>query len=274
MALDVLTPDATVTEFELHVFELAYVMSLMGVEAVSGLPNAVLFPKDPQLRSKMLAEGERRLIANGWLTPVNGQGAVYNDKLLSMAAAVADPRLSILTRRESAEGERADATIYFNNVEVVEVTQIERQVFRLRDLKSAPEAFHRVRKILGVTPRSEYCNLAVEFRIEAFEKLRRHVAARELSEAIAELADAGFALDTAEDFATALSTPRRKGTVSVLKHISHKVTDVRVLGFYLGENGAWITSVVSESSNRVRAESVDTEGFIRRLVDRVAGINS
>ncbi len=274
MALEVLTPGATVSEFELHVFELAYVLSLMGVESVSGLPNSVLFPKDTQLRIKMLAEGERRLIANGWLTPTNGQGAVYNDKLLSMTAAVADPRLSILTRREASQGERADATIYFNNVEVVEVTQTERQVFRLRDLKSAPEAFHRVRKILGVTPRSNYCNLAVEFRIEVFEKIRRHVVARELSEAIAELAEAGLALDAAEDFATALSSPRRKGTVSVLKHIAHKVTDVRVLGFYLSDSGAWITSVVTESSHRVRAESVDTEGFIRRLVDRVAGINS
>ena len=56
------------------------------------------------------------------------------------------------------------------------------------------------------------------------------------------------------------------------KHVAQKVTDVRVLGFYLGDSGTWLTSVVTESANRVRVEAVDTDGFIRRLVDRVASV--
>ena len=133
MALALLNPGATVNEYELHVFELAYVMSLMGVDSVSGLPSAIIFPPDPKVRKKVLEEGQKRLIANGRLTPVGGQGK-YDERLLSMAAAVADPRFSILTRRETSQGERFDATIYFNNVEAVEVVQTDKQEFRLRRL--------------------------------------------------------------------------------------------------------------------------------------------
>ena len=273
MALNLLTPGATVKECELHAFELAYLLSIVGVDSVSGLPNAVLFPGDPQVRTKVLREGEKKLIANGWLIPQGKQGGAYNDKLLSMTAAVADPRLSLLTRRESPHGDRADAIIYFNNVQVVEVTQSERQVFRLREVKNAAEAFQRVRKMLGVTPQPRHANTTVELRIEVFEKVRQHIQARNIDEAVDELVEVEMARDAAEDFVAAMATPERKGTVSILKHVAHKVTDVRVLGYYLCKGGAWITSVVAQSSNLVRIEGVDTNGFIRRLVDRVAGID-
>jgi hypothetical protein len=271
MALAVLNPGATVNEYELHVFELAYLMSLMGVESVSGLPSAIIFPPDPKVRKKVLDEGQKRLISNGWLTPVGGQGK-YDETLLSMAAAVADPRFSILTRRETSQGERFDATIYFNNVEAVEVVQTDKQEFRLRRLDDAPAAFQQVRKMVGINPRPRFGGTVVALGIEAFDKVRRHTAKKETFEAVTELVQAGMAPEAAEDVARTLSTPERKGIVSVLKHTTKKVTDVRVLGFYLGEEGAWITSVASEAAQQVQIESVDSAGFVTRLVDRVASV--
>jgi hypothetical protein len=269
MALALLNPGVTVNEYELHVFELAYVMSLMGVNSVSGLPSAIIFPADPKIRQKVLNEGQKRLIENGWLTPVGSQGK-YDETLLSMAAAVADPRFSILTRRETAEGERFDAMIYFNNVEAVEVVQTDKQEFRLRRLADAPEAFQQVRKMVGVTPRPKFCSTTIELPIESFDAIRRHAAKKDSSEVASELTAAGLPTMAADDLSRAMSFPQRKGTVSVLKHTMKKVTDVRVMGFYLSENGAWITSVASDAAQRVRIESVDSAGFVTRLVDRVA----
>lgn len=271
MALALLNPGVTVKEYELHVFELAYVMSLMGVESVSGLPSAIIFPPDPKVRKKVLDEGQKRLIANGWLTPVGHQGK-YDEALLSMAAAVADPRFSILTRRETSRGERFDATIYFNNVEAVEVVQTDKQEFRLRRLADAPEAFQQVRKMVGVSPRSRFCGATVELPIESFDTVRRHAAKKESSEAISELTEKGMAFDAADDLTKAMIFPERKGIVSVLKHTMQKVTDVRVMGFYINESSVWVTSVASEAAQQVRIEGVDSTGFVTRLVDRVASV--
>lgn len=272
MALALLTPPGTsVNKFELHVFELAYVLSLMSVETVSGLPAAVMFPKDQSLRKKVLDEGEKRLIAGGLLTPTGAGSGNFSEELLSMTAAIADPRVSILTRRETNQGERSDATIYFNNVEVVEVTQTDRQEFTLKRLADAADAFQRVRKMLGVTPRSIHSDVVHELRVECFEKVRRHALKRESYEAVAELGEAGLSSTAAEDFVEALTTPQRKGTISIMKHVVRKVADVRVMGYYLCGGGAWITSV-NEGAKRVRVECVDSEGFVRRLVDRVASV--
>jgi hypothetical protein len=265
--------------WELHVFELAYVLSLMQVESVATLPDAVLFPKDPKLRKKVLAEGERRLIAGGRITPsATGGRASYDDDLLSMAAAVADPRFSLLTRRQTSQGGRADATIFFNQVEVVEVTQTDRQAFRLRRLATAADAFSRVRKMLGVPPSpARHSAACAEMGIQAFDRIRRHATAGEISEAVLELVEAGLTSDAATDLASSLNSPERKGIVSVLKHIAQKVTDVRVLGFYFRAGSGWLTSVVSESTDRdrtdrVRIEAIDTDGFLRRLTDRVGNL--
>jgi hypothetical protein len=275
MTLHRTTPGTAVSEFKLHVFELAYVLSLMRVESVVALPDGVLFPKDPKIRKKVLAEGEKRLIASGRAIPAKAHGqAAYNEDLLSMAAAVADPRFTILTRRQTVQGERTDATTFFNNVEVVEITQTDRQTFRLRRLPNATNAFQQIRKLLGVTPSPRHAGALVELRIKAFERVRRHIAAAEAAEAVAILVDAGLPLDAAGDLVAALETPQRKGVVSVLKHVAQKVVDVRVLGFYLGDGGTWLTSVVSESANRVRMEAVDVDGFICRLVDRVASVSA
>ncbi|MDC0935909.1 hypothetical protein OAS39_06460 [Pirellulales bacterium] len=260
-------------QFELHVFELAYVLSLMGVESVATLPDSVFFPADPALRKKVLGEGEKRLIADGLIVPGDVPGeASYNDELLSTVAAVADPRFTILTRRETREGKRADATIFFNNVEIVEMTQVQRQVFRLRRLTDSAAAFQQVRKLLGVSASLKHENAAAELRIEAFESVRRRVKEKDESQAQQELVEAGLAADAADELVAALSTPDRKGVVSVLKHVAQKVADVRVMGFYLRDGSTWITSVVSESTREVRVEAVDANSFVHRLVDRVASI--
>ena len=261
-------------QFELHVFELAYILSLMGVESVPTLPDSVFFPADPALRKKVLGEGEKRLIADGLIVPAETPGeAAYNDPLLSAVAAVADPRFTILTRRETREGKRADATIFFNNVEIVEMTQVQKQTFRLRRLTDSATAFQQVRKLLGVAPQVKHEKAVADLRIEAFESVRRCVKEKDEPQATRELVEAGLAEDAAAELVSALATPDHKGVVSVLKHVAQKVTDVRVLGFYLRDGGAWITSVVSESARQVRIEAVDANGFIHRLIDRVATIS-
>ena len=273
MALQLSTPRIAVNEFELHVFELAFVLSLMRVESVAALPDAVLFPQDVKLRKKVLAEGEKRLLANGWHAPNAQPGsAEVNEDLLSLIAALADPAFTILTRRQTAEGQRSDATIHLNNVEIVEVTQTDRQVFRLRRLKDARSAFQQVRKMLGVTPLHKHADFKTELAIEAFEQVRQYVAAEEQHSAVATLVEAGVSPAAADDLIAALATPSRKGVVSVLKHEAQKVTDVRVMGFYLHDGATWITSVAGDSTRRVLLEAVDTDGFICRLVDRVASL--
>ena len=260
-------------QFELHVFELAYLLSLMSVDSVPTLPDSVFFPPNPALRKKVLGEGEKRLIASGLIVPADAPGeATYNEELLSAVAAVADPRFTILTRRETRAGKRADATIFFNNVEIVEMTQVQKQVFRLRRLTDSTAAFQQVRKLLGVAPQMKHEQAVADLGIEAFESVRRCVKAKDESQAQRELVEAGLAEDAAAELVSALATPDRKGVVSVLKHVAQKVTDVRVLGFYLRDGGTWITSVVSESARQVRIEAVDANSFIRRLIDRVATI--
>ena len=274
MAHGLATPRAKVCEFELHVFELAYLMGSMRVDSVAALPNAVLFPKDAALRQKVLGDGQKRLLESGLLeTAAEPSQATYNEDLLSMAAAIADPRMTILARRESRDGQRAYAALFFNDVEAVEVTQPDRQAFRLRQMKDAPDAFQRVRKMVGVPPGSDDQSLAT-LHIKAFEQIRGHAAADESDEAIALLKEAGLSPAGAKGFAAALRTPQRKGIVSVLKHAGRKVTDVRVLGFFLLDGATWLTSTVDDSAECVRIEAVDSDRFVLRLVDRVASLTA
>lgn len=260
-------------QVELHVFELAYLMALMQVKTVAALPDAVLFPKDPKVRSKMHSEGEKLLREGGWLAPNNGAaGDACDETLLSMAAAIADPRFTILTRRETPGGGRADATIYFNKVEIVEVTQIERQVFRLRRLADAPEAFQQVRKMLDVPARPLHAGGTASLRIETFQQVRRQAADGLTEEAAELMIEAGLSPEAAQDLLAALAAPQRKGIVSVLKHVAQKVTDVRVLGYYFRDSAAWLTTVGDERSQQVLVEAVDIEAFVRRLIDRVANV--
>lgn len=262
-----------VQQFELHVFELAYVLSLMGVESVATLPDAVLFPPDPKLRQKILREGEKRLTAQGLMTPGEQAGqANYNDDLLSLTAAVADPRLTILTRRETDQGRRSHATLFFNQVEVVELIQSERDRFSLRRIRDAAEAFQQVRKMIGVAPRVGVVCPAAEVGIATFEGVRQRIKEKNPQGAAGDLVEAGMPAEAAALFIAALATPEQRGVVSVLKHAAQKVVDVRVLGFYLRDGGAWLTSVASEAAQQVRIESVDADTLVRRLVDRVSNL--
>ena len=262
-----------VQQFELHVFELAYVLSLMGVESVATLPDAVLFPLDPKLRQKILREGEKRLTAQDLMTPDEQAGqANYNDALLSMAAAVADPRLTILTRRETDDGRRTHATLFFNQVEVVELIQAQRDRFRLRRLRDAAEAFQQVRKMIGVAPSTACVCPAAEVGITTFEGVRQHIKEKDAQAAAGDLVEAGMSAEAAGHFVAALAAPQRRGVVSILKHVAQKVVDVRVLGFYLRDGGTWLTSVASDAAQQVRIESVDAEAMVRRLVDRVGNL--
>lgn len=274
MALSQLTAAQSVNEFELQVFELAYLLSFMGVETVVGLPDAVLFPKDSNLRKKVLRAGENSLVEKGYLVPTPPRGAAYNDDLLSMTAAIADPRIVIVARRETCGGERANALIFANNVEVVELIQTDRQIFRLRRFSELSEAFQQIRKMLGVPARSRNAGVVAELRIEAFEQIRKLIANHEVGDAVTNLTAAGLSEEWATRFSQTLEQPDRKGTVSVLKLTSQKVSAVRVIGFYHRDGETWITSVVNEAAHLVRTEGVDSEGFLCRLVDRVASVGS
>ena len=267
------TQRTAAVEYQLHAFELAYVLSLMEVDSVAALPNAVLFPKDSKLRKKVLLEGQKQLIAGGKMIPDKSSGqASYDDRLLSLAAAIADPRFTILTRRETSEGERSNAAIFFTNVEIVEVTQTDRQAFRLRGLAEVDDAFRRVRKMLGFVAREDQPEISVELPISTFERVREYATKDEPEEAIVELTAAGLSVDEAENFVMALKKPKRKGVVSILKHAAQKVVDVRVLGFYRSSTAMWLSSVASEPPDRVRLEMLDADGFIRRLAERVASV--
>lgn len=262
-------------ELELHVFELAYVFSLMRVESVAALPDAVLFPKDPRVRKKMLSEGEKRLIESGRLVLSESPGgAEYDDDLLSMAAAVADPSFTILARRQSpdVDADRSDVSIFFNPVEVVEVAHTEKQAFRFRRLPSPNNAFQRVRKMLDIAPTTRFDDTVVQTRIHQFEQVRKHAKAGEPVEAISLMQEWGMTVEAAEDFYRSLSKPKQKGVVTVLKHSEQKVTDVRVLGFQTTDECVWLTSVADESTSQVRAEAVGSERFVTRLVERVADV--
>ncbi|MGL4512183.1 MAG: hypothetical protein ACRCT8_03775 [Lacipirellulaceae bacterium] len=261
------------TEFRLHAFELAYVLSLMRVDSVAALPNAVLFPKDPQVRRKALADGERRLLEAGLLTHDGHSGASdYDDDLLGAAAAVADPRITILVRRETADGSRGDVTLYLNRVVVVEVTQVDRHTFRVRRLDDALDALHRVRKSIGVRPGPPRPSGEAELRIDCFDRVRR--AARDDPDAAAdELEEAGMDCASAAALVEALARPRCKGTVSVLRHVARRVDDVRVVGYYAQEGATWLATTVAGSSSRVRVEAVGIDGFLRRLIERVTSLD-
>jgi hypothetical protein len=192
---------------------------------------------------------------------------------MSMCAAVADPRLVILTRRETIGGERADATIYFNNVEIVEVTQVDRHAFRLRRLVDATTAFHSVRKMLAFPPEPSERHPLAEVRVEVFEQVRRNLASKQPEAALQLLIEAGVQEAVAIRFSTALGTPRRKAVVSVLQVVAQKVVDVRVLGCYFDDETAWVTSVVTKPHNRVCIEAAGANGFLGRLMDRVASFD-
>jgi hypothetical protein len=262
-----------VNEFQLHVFELTYLLSLMRVESVAALPNTVLFPPDAKIRRKVMQDGEKRLIEAGHITPGAVAGtATYNEALLSLVAAIADPQLTILTRRQGDAAERADATIFMTNVEAVEVTQTERHAFRLRQLKDGFDAFQHVRKMVGVTPSPVPPPGATELRIRIFEQVRAAIADNDATQAEQLLADEGVEPVWAHHLVLALAKPQRKGVVSILKHAGQKVTDVRVMGFYQAPTATWLTSVVAQSADLVRIEVVDTELFVSRLVERVASL--
>ena len=146
-----------------------------GAVVSAGMPIVTLTLMDPvrvQIEvsaddERVLETGDRALILPkdpfdpNHLIPVNG--------IVFEKSAVADPRFTILTRRQSSQGERADATMFFNHVEVVEVIQTDRQAFRLRRLRDAADAFQQVRKLLGVTPNTRHAEAFVELRIETFE---------------------------------------------------------------------------------------------------------
>ncbi len=242
----------------------------MRVDSVAALPNTVLFPPDANVRQKVLAEGQRRLIDSGLIVPDGRGNANYDNALLSMTAAVADPRLIILARRESLEGGRYEATLFLNNVEIVEVIRIDKHVYRLTRIRDVPTALQGVRKMLGLPARSSVEPLPIEVRVNVFEQVRQLVAAKNPEGAVQTLIDAQTPPEVAAGFVAALAKPTGKSMVSILRTVSQKVVDVRVLGCYLNRHAAWITTVITKPQERVVIEAADGKKFLSRLTDRVA----
>ncbi|MEN1679684.1 MAG: hypothetical protein AAGJ46_08825 [Planctomycetota bacterium] len=263
-------PAAAVRQFQLHVFELAYLLSLMRVESVAALPDAVLFPPDPDLRRKALAQGQKRLIDAGLLGENETGEGEYDSTLLALAAAIADPRCTVLTRLQTPDGKRVHSTTYLNRVHAVEVTQTGKQEFRVAALDGVADAVQRCRKAMGVPPLAAYEGATAEAPIHEFQAARAALAEGDTCTPVATFTQAGLPRDAAESFAAALATPETKGLVSVLKHAGGQVVGVRVLGLQRFEGASWLTMTRENGTAKVIVQAIDTDGFAGRLGQRIA----
>lgn len=270
MGRPALPPAVAVRQFQLHVFELAYLMSLMRVETVAAMPDAVLFPPDPDVRRKAMAEGQKRLIEAGLLTQNGAGGGDYDGTLLAVSAAIADPRCTVLTRLQTPNGQRRHLTTYLNRVCAVEVTQTGKQEFRVTELAGLPDAMQRCRKAMGVPPLAAHDGASAEVPVSQFQAARAALAEGDTCTPVATFTQAGLPRAAAESLTAALSTPETKGLVSVLKHGGGKVVGVRVLGLQRHDGAAWLTTTRETGAASVVAEAIDTEGFLRRLGERIA----
>jgi len=248
-----------------HPFELSYLLGMMRVESVAGIPDAVLFPAKPELRAKVAAEGLRRLSARRMILPLPEEPgrAVYEEGLLQMAAALADPRMVIIVQRTLADGPRF-ASLFLTNTLALELVQVAKDSFQITPLADATAAFQRIRFSLDIPA---FAPPLPPAHLE--RKDLASIRKPDIEKAAALLPD--WPEDDILSLHRALSTPP-ESTVTLLRRRNMRFSDVRAIAVHRDKEAAWLTIPPIEDSAPLEIFPADTPTFIASLLRLFASL--
>lgn len=257
------------TDFQFHPFELSYLMGLMRADSVAGLPDEVLFPSDQGLREKVFQQGLQRLKKRNLIQPVPEEPgrAVYAEPVLRMAATLADPRVVILVERQGEAGRQA-ATVFLSNADVVELTQVRKDGFRLVQLADAVTALHRIRRMLSIPVFAPEGAGNIPVDRGDFERWRGGDADYAPSQF------PGWPEACVRGFLDAVAAGPPHGTVTLLRRLNQRFASVRMAAVYRRGLQAWLTVPDAEFASRLNVQPVDLPGFVQaqmRLLASLAG---
>lgn len=180
--------------------EMAFLLSLTGVQSLIGLEDNGLFPSDPDKWQALFLQGRAQLERRGWLSqPAGSVQTQINDDLLATISTVAAPRSVIVTTLDQA-GEPARSVTHYLAKRVVEAS-FDGVRYHLAALASPEVMFARLAATLELPVKSPPWE---EFVLS--KERARQAAADPLPEHLLQL---GVPAASTQPFARALHGERR-----------------------------------------------------------------
>jgi len=248
-----------------HPFELSYLLGMMRAESVAGIPDAVLFPAKPELRAKVAAEGLRRLSARKLILPLPDEPgrAVYEEGLLQMAAALADPRLVIIVHLNAPDGPRF-ASVFLTNTLALELVQVSKDSFQITRMLDATAAFQQIRCSLDIPAFAPK---------RAAAKLNRPtlLALREMDPKKAAEHFPEWPEEEVQGLLRALSAGPQS-TVTLLRRRNLRFSDVRAIAVHRDNDAAWLSVPPTDDTGPLEILPADTTTFITSLLTLFASL--
>jgi hypothetical protein len=248
-----------------HPFELSYLLGMMRAESVAGIPDAVLFPAKPELRAKVAAEGLRRLSARKLILPLPDEPgrAVYEEGLLQMAAALADPRLVIIVHVDTPDGPRF-ASVFLTNTLALELVQVSKDSFQVTRLMDVTAAFQQIRYTLDI-PAFAPKRPSAKLDRPALLALRT----MEMEQAAAHFPE--WPEEELQGLLKALSAGPQS-SVTLLRRRNQRFSDVRAMAVYRDNEAAWLSIPPTNDKDPLEILPADTPTFIASLLTLFASL--
>ena len=180
--------------------EMAFLLSLTGIQSLIGLEDDGLFPSDPDKWQALFLQGRAELEGRGWLQqPAGSVQTQINEDLLATISTVAAPRSVLVTTLDQA-GQPAQSVTHYLAKRVVEAS-FDGARYHLAVLASPEVMFARLAATLQLPVKSPPWD---EFVLS--KERARQAAADPLPEHLLQL---GVPAGSTQPFARALHSERR-----------------------------------------------------------------
>jgi hypothetical protein len=228
---------------------MAFLLSLVGAQTLEGLEHETLFPENERAWETLFLQGRSELERDQWLSQVPGTAQHYlNDELVAVIAAMAAPRVVVVTTLDAPGRPKQSVTHYISTV-VVEAC-FDGKGYLLAALRSTDVMLGRLASTIGLP---EQRLLLKEFELSA-EQARQAVA-NPRTETLLKL---GVPAGSVKAFEIALQGNRQRANVQVMQIDYGQVKAVhRLQALISGEGSAWLALPVNGAQVRFLPASVE-----------------
>jgi hypothetical protein len=219
--------------------ELMFLLRVVGVRAVVGLPKALLDSVRGGAETEQLEEGRVLLEGRGLLREGAGRRQELDETLDALVGTITNPRRAILISRETVGAPRQIVILYEQEQSIAEQTFPAPGVHRLNSFATSSDMFERVRAVLDLCecPAMEARG---ELPVVTFLNLLKLNAAGQHEEVSQLLgAHSGMTREGAELFVKVLKQPVSANVVAFLKCAGTDITDARELTILQGVTSLW-----------------------------------
>ena len=227
--------------------ELAFLLSLVDAQTLLGLEHEALFPESASARESLYLQGRSELEQDGWLSQVAGTERYdLNDPLVAVIAAMAAPRVIIVTTLDPPGQPRQSVTHYISTI-VVEAV-FDGHHYEVAGLRSTEIMLARLANTISL-PQS---SLPVEeFELSA-EQARQIVAEPQIER----LLKYGAPAAGARALTDVLQNVQKRASVHVMQVHFGQVTVVHRLQVLVSSKGsAWLAVPTADTGVRFKPTS-------------------